>query len=109
MLGHLVQAVEILTSKIVEAEKLLGEAFPKEIALRLKHMIISHHGEYEYGSPKLPMTIEALALWIIDNLDAKIASFSTLMEADTYQESPWTSYYPSIGRKLYRGGSSDGE
>ena len=54
-----------------EAERLARETFPLEIALRLKHMIVSHHGEYDYGSPKLPMTLEAVALHHLDNLDAK--------------------------------------
>ena len=49
-------AIGLLEAKIAEAEKLSGEAIPAETVLRLKHMIVSHHGEYGYGSPKLPMT-----------------------------------------------------
>ncbi|MCR4415378.1 MAG: OB-fold nucleic acid binding domain-containing protein, partial [Thermoguttaceae bacterium] len=59
LIGHLVIAVSLLESKVREAEKLSGETVPAELVLQLKHMIVSHHGEYEYGSPKLPMTLEA--------------------------------------------------
>ena len=66
-------------------------------------MIISHHGEYEYGSPKLPMTLEAVALHFLDNLDAKLHSFSQLMSDCPNVESNWTQYFANIGRKLYKG------
>ena len=62
LIGHLVMAVEMLDAKVAEAEKLSGEPMPAETVLRLKHMIVSHHGEYAFGSPKLPMTLEAVAL-----------------------------------------------
>ena len=62
LIGHLVMAVAMLDQKVAEAEKLSGEPIPAETVLRLKHMIVSHHGEYAFGSPKLPMTLEAVAL-----------------------------------------------
>ncbi len=105
LLGHLVMAVEMLTAKTAEAEKLSGEPIPAETVLRLKHMILSHHGEYAFGSPKLPMTLEAVALAMLDNLDAKINTFSTLMKEDPNVDSPWTTYQPSLERKLYKGKS----
>ena len=71
--------------------------------LRLKHMIISHHGEYEFGSPKLPMTLEAIALYCLDNLDAKINSFHQLITEDPNVDSPWTVYQANIERKLFKG------
>ena len=61
-MGHLVMAVGMLDAKVAEAQKLSGEPIPAETVLRLKHMIVSHHGEYAFGSPKLPMTLEAVAL-----------------------------------------------
>lgn len=103
MLGHVVQGVITLEEKIREAEKLSGEPFPRELALRLKHMVVSHHGQYEFGSPKLPMTLEAIALHHLDNLDAKIHSFQQLMADDANVDSPWTPYHPNLGRKLYKG------
>ena len=72
LIGHVVMAVGLLESKVREAERLSGEPVPRETVLRLKHMIVSHHGEYDFGSPKLPMTLEAVALYCLDNLDAKL-------------------------------------
>jgi 3'-5' exoribonuclease len=62
LLGHLIIGVEMLTEKIRAYQEMTGESFPKEAELRLKHMIVSHHGTYEFGSPRLPMTPEAVAL-----------------------------------------------
>ena len=103
LIGHLVMAVEMLNAKITEAENLSGEPVPEETRLRLKHMILSHHGEYAFGSPKLPMTLEAVALAYLDNLDAKINTFTTLMQDDPNVDSPWTTYNPNLDRKLYKG------
>jgi 3'-5' exoribonuclease len=103
LIGHLVMAVEMLNAKLAEAEKLSGEPMPAEIVLRLKHMILSHHGEYAFGSPKLPMTLEAVALAMLDNLDAKINTFTELMQEDPNVDSPWTTYQPNLERKLFKG------
>ena len=97
LIGHLVMAVEMLDAKLAEAEKLSGEPVPRETVLRLKHMILSHHGEYAFGSPKLPMTLEAVALAHLDNLDAKINTFSSLMRDDPNVDSPWTTYNANLG------------
>jgi 3'-5' exoribonuclease len=103
LIGHLVMAVGMLDAKVRQAEELSGEPIPQEIVLRLKHMIVSHHGEYEYGSPKLPMTLEAVALNLLDNLDAKLHSFEQQMRDDPNVESPWTLFNQNLGRKLYKG------
>jgi len=103
LVGHLVLAVEMLDAKIAEAEKLSGEPLPKETVLRLKHVILSHHGEYAFGSPKLPMTLEAVALNFLDNLDAKIHAFDRLMREDPNVDSPWTTYHANLDRKLFKG------
>ncbi len=105
LIGHLVMAVGTLDRKIAEAEKLSGEPFPSETALRLKHMIVSHHGEYAFGSPKLPMTPEAVALYCLDNLDAKINSFQQLIDEDPNVDSPWTMYQANLERKIFKGKS----
>ncbi|MBW3600827.1 MAG: HD domain-containing protein [Planctomycetes bacterium] len=102
LVGHLVMGVSILDSKIEETEKLSGEPFPAELAARLKHMIVSHHGCYEFGSPKLPMTLEAVVLHHLDTLDAKVRSFHQIMQEDPDEESRWTSYIPNLGRKLFK-------
>jgi 3'-5' exoribonuclease len=104
MLGHLVIAVGMLDAKVAEAEKLSGESFPTETMLRLKHMLVSHHGSYEHGSPKLPMTIEATMLYFLDNLDSKVNAFAQLIEDDPNVDDNWTHYFPNLGRKLFKGG-----
>jgi 3'-5' exoribonuclease len=106
LIGHLVMGVGMLEEKARQAEKLSGEAFPTELLLRLKHLIVSHHGEYEYGSPKLPMTLEAVALFCLDNLDAKVSAFSQQMRDDPNLGSPWTNFNPGLGRKLFKGSGS---
>lgn len=103
LLGHLVQGVTMLDEMIKEAEKQSGESFPENLANQLRHMIVSHHGTLEFGSPKVPMTLEAIALHHLDNLDAKLHSVKQLIADDVNTDSPWTVYHPSLGRKLYKG------
>jgi 3'-5' exoribonuclease len=105
LIGHVVMAVSMLEAKVAEAEKLSGEPLSEETVLRLKHLIVSHHGQYEYGSPKLPMTLEAIALHHLDNLDAKVHSFNQQMRDDPNVESPWTAFNQNLGRKLFKGQS----
>src|SRR6476620_5262937 len=104
LIGHVVLVLSTLEDKVAESERLAGDKFPDELLLRLKHMVVSHHGEYEFGSPKLPMTLEAIALHLLDNLDAKIYSVAQIMKEDAGGESAWTSYNQSLGRKFYKGG-----
>ena len=103
LIGHPVMALAMLETKVREAEKLAGEPIPRETVLRIKHMLVSHHGQYEYGAPKLPMTLEAVALYYLDNLDAKLNSFEQLLRNDPNVDSPWTHYHANISRKLYKG------
>jgi 3'-5' exoribonuclease len=102
LLGHSVLGVEILRDKILESEKLSGEQFNPQIAMLLKHLLISHHGEYENQSPKLPMTPEAQTLHFIDSIDSKIAEYQKYINDDPNQNSAWTNYIPTIERKLYK-------
>ena len=103
LLGHMVQGVVILDEKIAETEKQTGAAFPGDVADQLRHLIVSHHGTLEFGSPKVPMTLEAVALHYLDSLDAKLHSFQQLIEDDVNPNSTWTVYHPSIGRKIFKG------
>lgn len=106
LIGHIVQGVEILNEKIARVPDLSGEPFPIELMWRLKHMILSHHGTYEFGSPKLPMTPEAVALHHLDNLDAKVHAFTKEIE-DVGKDAHWTPYNNLLQRKLYKGATLD--
>ena len=101
LLGHLVIGIQMLDKKIEEASKLANEKFPDQLAMLLKHIILSHHGSPEFGSPKVPMTFEAVAIRNLDELDAKIANFRTVIDSDVNNED-WTSYQPSLGRKIFK-------
>ena len=101
LIGHIQIGTEILMEKIGEVRK-SGADFTEEKALLLKHMILSHHGEPEYGAVKVPMTLEAIALHYIDNIDSKIASALDVMLQDV-NEGNWTTFQPNVGRKYFKG------
>jgi 3'-5' exoribonuclease len=103
LIGHLVIGVEMLNEKVAKVAELTGESFPRELLLRLKHMIVSHHGAYEFGSPKLPMTPEAIALHQLDNFDAKVHSFTRDIREDRNQTSSWTPFSQALQRRLFKG------
>jgi 3'-5' exoribonuclease len=102
MLGHIVIGIQMLGEKIDALKADSKDGFPAELKLHLEHLIVSHHGQLEYGSPKLPVTLEAVALHHIDNLDAKITSYTSVIESDVAADGNWTNYNPSIGRKLWK-------
>ena len=95
LLGHMVIELEMLQAKLA-----LQPGFPDELKTMLEHLIISHHGEYEFGSPKLPMFPEALMLHYLDDLDAKMEAMRAQFERDSTLDGPWTTYNASLGRPL---------
>jgi 3'-5' exoribonuclease len=95
LLGHLVMEVELVNAKI---EAIAG--FPKELAMVVKHMLVSHHGAYEYGSPKLPQTLEAVILHSLDDLDGKIQAIQSLPDKDP--GSKWSAFHRAYGRSFFR-------
>ncbi len=95
LLGHMIIELEMLQAKL---DQLPG--FPAELKTLLEHLIISHHGEYEFGSPKLPMFPEALMLHYLDDLDSKLEAMRAQFERDAIMDGPWTSYNASLGRPL---------
>ena len=107
LLGHVLLGLEIVDAKIRGIEARTGQRFASEAAVRVKHMIASHHGQYEFGSPKLPMTLEAVALHHLDHLDAKMAGTIQLLQNEATAEDGWTQYQQSQGRKFFRGRGVD--
>jgi 3'-5' exoribonuclease len=90
----------IIELEMLQAKLALFPDFPAELKTLLEHLIISHHGQYEFGSPKLPMFPEALLLHYMDDLDSKMEAMRTHFEREGESESPWTTYNPSLGRPL---------
>lgn len=103
LIGHIVIGVELVTEKARKVPELTGEPFPQELLLRIKHMILSHHGTLEFGSPVLPMTPEAVLLSTLDNLDAKVHTFTRDIREDRNPTSAWTPFSQSLGRRLFKG------
>lgn len=99
LLGHMVIELEMLQAKLT----LLPE-FPDDLKMLVEHLIISHHGQYEFGSPKLPMFPEALMLHYLDDLDSKMEAMRVHFEREAALENPWTSYNASLGRPLLNAG-----
>jgi len=102
LLGHVVLGVQRVQEKINKIEK-----FPPELSLALQHLMISHHGEYEFGSPKRPKTLEAFALHYADDLDAKMNHVSGLLAAEQDSDSHWTPYQQVYGRYLFKGSGEE--
>ena len=95
LLGHMIIELELLQAKLAALPD-----FPAELKTLLEHMIISHHGQYDFGSPKLPMFPEALMLHYLDDLDSKMEAMRAHFEREAMVDGPWTSYNASLGRPL---------
>jgi 3'-5' exoribonuclease len=104
LVGHLVIGVEMLTEKVRQVPDLTGEPFPQELLLRLKHLIVSHHGSLEHGSPKTPMTPEAVALHHLDNFDAKLHIALRDIRDDRNNATAWTPFNATLQRRWFKGG-----
>lgn len=87
LLGHIIIGVEIIGDRIRKIPD-----FPSKLAAEIKHMIVSHHGEYEYGSPKKPAIIEAFALNFADNMDAKMETLKELFATPAGQTGEWLGF-----------------
>jgi 3'-5' exoribonuclease len=76
--------------------------FPERLRTLLQHMILSHHGELEFGSPKVPLFPEALLLHHIDNMDSKMECMRAFIEKDRQVDGYWTSYVSSLDRSVLK-------
>ncbi|MBI2679015.1 MAG: HD domain-containing protein [Candidatus Koribacter versatilis] len=100
LLGHMIIELEMLQAKIEEVNRKLDTPFPAPLKTLIEHLIISHHGQYDFGSPKLPMFPEALMLHYLDDLDSKMEAMRAHFEREAESEGEWTSYNPSLSRPL---------
>jgi len=103
LLGHIVLVLEDLEVKVIEFAERTGREFDNDLLMQLKHLVVSHHGSLETGSPRLPMTPEALALHHLDNLDARLNEAIDVINSDPNRHSAWTAYVPRLARKFYKG------
>jgi 3'-5' exoribonuclease len=101
LIGHIVMGDEMIT----EAIRALPD-FPDDLTLALRHMALSHHGRYSWGSPRRPKMIEAIALHHLENLSAQVNRFHLLLDKRPSGDE-WTAYDRLLGRQLYSGGDGD--
>lgn len=97
LLGHISLGYEMVAEKIKTIP-----GFPEELTMLLKHIMLSHHGEYEYGSPKRPKIQEAIIINYLDDLSAKINNFNATLKKERVAEGEWTGFSKMHDRYLYR-------
>jgi 3'-5' exoribonuclease len=102
LVGHITAAVVWVQQKAAAVSDELGEPFPRRIVDLLQHIILSHHGQHDFGSPKLPAIPEAFFIHYLDNLDAKMFMTAIAIEKDTNKDSPFTSYVRALETRLYK-------
>ena len=100
LIGHIAQSL-LMINKKADALAARGTPIDKPILDALGHIILSHHGQYEFGSPKLPATAEAFMVNYIDDLDAKISQVTAAIDNET-SDSNWTSWKSALQTRLYR-------
>jgi 3'-5' exoribonuclease len=96
LLGHIVMELETVAKAMEEIE-----GFPAKLKAVVQHILISHHGQYEFGSPKLPMIREALVFHYLDDMDSKVAAVRAAMTVESGEEE-WSAYSGALGRKFLR-------
>ena len=96
LLGHIVMELETVAKAMEEID-----GFPAKLKTVVQHILISHHGQYEFGSPKLPMIREALVFHYLDDMDSKVAAVRSAMTIESGEEQ-WSAYSGALGRKFLR-------
>ena len=96
LIGHITIGVEIISAKIA-----LIPEFPDALALILKHLILSHHGEYIFASPRRPKTLEAFLLNYLDDLDSKMEGVREFIQKEKKPDAKWTGYNKQFDRYIY--------
>ena len=98
LIGHIISGIELIDRKLD-----LIPDFPANLALKLKHLVISHHGELEFASPVVPMTIEAIVLHHADEMDAQVNAFSRIIRTEKVKGKRWSDWVNLINRYIYLG------
>jgi 3'-5' exoribonuclease len=102
LLGHIILGIERVEDKI---RQLID--FPRDLSTLLKHLLISHHGQYIWGSPKKPMTLEAVMLHYLDDMDAKINGIQQFLRTQVSEGSKWSAYHRAFEQFFYASTTGD--
>lgn len=105
LVGHITQAAILIDRKIVEWEARAGEKFDADIRNVLLHIVLSHHGSYEFGSPRLPACPEAILVHYIDNIDAKLFMALSAIDDARKAQSDWTEWSKALATRIYKKGT----
>jgi 3'-5' exoribonuclease len=97
LLSHIVIGLKMIDEKLDKLQN-----FPKNLEILLKHLVVSHHGSREFGSPEVPKTIEAVLLNYVDEIDSKVNGIRDFIAQENSGEN-WTSYHKMLGRHFYTG------
>ena len=98
LLGHIIIGVQMIEDRVRSIP-----GFPSELATMIKHLLLSHHGQYEFGSPKRPKFLEAVILNFIDDLDSKINGVLSHIAKEQENDDNWTSYHRLYDRYFFKG------
>ena len=98
LVGHLVIAAQLIHERCAKLE-----GFPRALEMHLTHIVLSHHGSHEFGSPRLPQTLEAMIVHYLDEMDSRVGSWLEIMQRDSGES--WTDFQKLYGRHLYKGPS----
>jgi len=111
LVGHIVIGTVWIQEKAALVASDTGEPFPQRTINLLQHLVLSHHGVHEYGSPKLPAIPEAFVLHHLDNLDAKAWMTTNAIDADADEAASFTTYLPQLETRVYKhsGDLTDGQ
>ena len=102
LVGHIVSGIELVQEKSAVVEQMMGQPIPDDTLRLVKHLILSHHGSIEHGAVKVPMIPEAVALHHLDNFDAKVNSFTSLIRDDPDPEAAWTPFDHLNGCRIFK-------
>jgi len=102
LVGHITQAAIWIDRKCAEVEQQTGKPFPEDLQNVLTHIVLSHHGAYEFGSPRLPACPEAFVVHYLDNIDAKVHMCLTAMNEAKSAENDWSEYVKPLESRVFR-------
>lgn len=102
LVGHITQAAILIDRKIADVEQKTGQVFPDDIQHVLTHIVLAHHGTYEFGSPRLPACPEAFAVHYLDNIDAKLQMSLQGIRDSKDEDSDWTEYMRALETRVFK-------